>query len=651
MIGNLRNKLLMIALVFSLFFIAGNVNALESNQIELDFAQIDNPWGFTEKRIITLPDEVLNHNYYHIQISNKKELNFWYYDKPMKYNVSDNKLEFESQQVNLQAYLYDDSSDSFYKNGQWSWNWSSITNGSDGNLNIIFAPYDMGIPQYTKFPNWTYQYKTVKEFYDNNSLAKKNMSYLIKKLNFEDYKYIITSNVNGRFYILISKDNKEFNLDYKEIRYSSSVYLLNNASSAIGEDLYNIEDLTEEKIDDWLSRFENNKEDLGSQTLGTPFWGYPNLSYDTNIILYSSFNNDNFIFKNYLEPIFINDIPFVGQFPTFNNYYKNYFDVSSISIDETFEQTILMHDIVKSAKVYFNVPLNYDMFFEYKIHSKEGNDFYQPILQFYDSATGKWEYSSNNGELSYGSYFHDKIFDGVAVKPTINQGYLYIDVSSSTSDLILQTKSDFITKIELEYYNKDSEFVKESDLDGYHCYDINHKKLDEFNLNFRVPKNSSEDFLDYRLFAINQTDKVHKPYIAIFNALYQSYEKYSKFDNDYDKLYTEILPGAYEFQHYNNLGYINVLTEGAKSDIRLCVDSEYIIDYTVKLHEVTDAEKDFGDWLDDVSKFLNSIKEYIIQFFGLVSYLFNSLPEMIRVSIVSIFIVFIAVCIVIIARK
>ena len=206
MTKNLNKILIIVFAIFLFFGVTEKTYAASENQIEIDFSKIENPWGLSSKKVINFTEDVKKSNYFHINISKKNELNVWYYDTKMDYNKEENQLEFPSQKVKLQIYLYNNSSGEFYTSNKYEWTWDKIDDGVDGNMNIIYSSYN--IKTKTNFPNWTYQYEKIKEIFDTDTYKKEIMEKLIIKLNEKKYKFIITMGTNERFYIKISKNNK-----------------------------------------------------------------------------------------------------------------------------------------------------------------------------------------------------------------------------------------------------------------------------------------------------------------------------------------------------------------------------------------------------------------------------------------------------------
>lgn len=645
----LKRSSLSIILLFCTFF-CGKVNAAASNQVLLDFSNVSNPWNLADKINFTLPSEVENKKFHINMNASGSELIVWIYDKEV--TIDGDNLLSEEQNYYLKVYKYDSNSNSFVYDHDWThYNKTSVEK-----FQLLYSNYT--IVEKTKFPNWSYQYNKAKQNLDSISVYKTRIEYLIKKLKDFNYKFVITIDLQNRIHPIISLEDSEFfyNKIYK--KFNQKVIYLNNANTELQNDFYALEDLTTEFVDSYVQDISDNFDKFnrggcyGSQCGSLPGGSYNAGIFDNldeNIVLYSSFS-DTFTFQNQLDPIVIDSIPFVSVFPTFSTFY-NYFELAP---DVNFKRTILYHDTVKTARFYFDIPNNSNVFLEYHAFSSDGSNIYAPIYHFLDEETGEWEYDNPFGELTFSKSFRSKIFDNVSAKPTLKNGYIEFDVSFGTSDILVDMKSDYITKIELEYYNRPEEdkFVSEKDLDGYHCYDIKAKNLEEFNLNFKIPRDT-KDFLDYRLFAINQTDTFNRPYIAIYNALTMQYDKSTIFEDNPQKLYTQIIPGShFSFQHYHTKGYINVDTTSAKSDLRLCVNStDYITDYNYKLHEKTDEEKSVGDWLSDVNKFLSDSTLYIKEFFGIIAYFFNSLNPIIKTAIIGLFIVFVMSCIILIARK
>lgn len=308
-------------------FALANGETSPSGEIELDFSKIENPWNLNEKILFTIPTDFLSRNFVHISVnSSGKELLLYSYDYEL--SESNNKLVSSiKQNIYLKVYHYDTSISNF----KFDHNWTFENVTSIDYYPVVYSNYDLLLP--TKFPDWTYQYEYIKKIFDADSYKKEIMEKLIIKLNEKKCKFIITFGLNERFYIKISKNNEEFNLDYKTLSFSSDLYTLNNASGLSSGDLFYLNELTEKKIDEWLNSFDNEKEKLAFGTLGFPFWSYPVSGFDTNIVLFSSFGND-FEFSNLEDNILIDNKIYKNKVPTFNSYYENYFEAPTYIPDD-----------------------------------------------------------------------------------------------------------------------------------------------------------------------------------------------------------------------------------------------------------------------------------------------------------------------------
>lgn len=649
----MRKKIIYIVTSLIFFLSCGKVSALQYNQIEIDFSKIENPWGISDIHTFEVPEDVLQSKNYHINISPSNEFIFWYYNKQFYLNEETGLYECENQKINLKIYLFNSETNEFYYSSDFSYTGTKIDKKDS---NIIYSTYNFLAK--TNFPNWTYQYKKVKELLEKNPSYKANLEYFIQALKDAKFTFIITIDLNGKIHPIISKNNNEFKLNYNDLQYSESIIYLNNGSNILQNDNYNISDLTKEFVDSYVLDVRDNFDNLTKMTLAIPFWSAPKNGFDSNIVLYSSFSdtidfNNIAIFIEIEDHTYVYDIfaPTTIRVPTFDKYYS----FLDIAIPEGFERTILYHDKIKSAKFYFDIPDQNELFLEYHIFSKDNTNFFHPVYHFYDTETQKWEYSNDfSDSITYYSSFRSKIFDGFSVKPSIKNGYFYVDVSSGSSDIYVDIKSDYITRVELEFYNDDDiDGVTTEKKQGYTCYNIETKKINQFNLHFKIPQNFEGDYyLNYILSPYSGNKNFTPPKIFVYDGLRDQYDKLEPFSKK-KNMYTQTFPlESYDFSKNNTKAYINVDLDVVDFDLKLCVKPDkYVLDYTIEKRSDKEKPKDMSDYISDAKKFLVDMGDYIKEFFMLIRLFFTKLNPIIQSAIISIFIVFIMCCVIIMARK
>lgn len=314
-----KSKLFLLFLIFFVGFIflfmnTNRLEALENNEVELDFSIVDNPWSLSNKINFTLPSEVEN-KLYHINVnSSNNELIVWIYDSPC--SVDGANLTSANQNFYLKIYHYNSSSQKF----EYDHDWTHYNKTSVEKFNLIYSNYTM--KEKTKFPNWTYAYNSAKDYLASDPTYKSNLEYFIGKLKKSGYSFIISIDDKGGIYPILSQNKKEFLLDFanNDLRYSTPVASLNVAWGVLEHDNYTIEMLTKDYVDKYIKDVNKNFDKLYFSTLASPFSGG---GLDNNIVLYSSFSK-TITLKNYLPPVFVNDVPFVGSVPTFDNL-NNFF--------------------------------------------------------------------------------------------------------------------------------------------------------------------------------------------------------------------------------------------------------------------------------------------------------------------------------------
>ena len=408
--------------------------------IDLDFSKIENPWGITDVKTVEIREEVLKSNYYHINISEKKELIFWYYDKEFYYNSSTEKYECATQEIRLAIYLYDNKTKQFKYDHYYMYKGSTF---DEKDSNIIYSNYD--IETKTSFPNLTYQYKKVKQVFDKNPIYKENVDYLIQKLKASGYEFIITSNLEGKIAPILSKNKQSFSLNVIDTSYTTPVHQFNNSDIALNNDNFLIEDLSKEFVDSYVSNIDEKFDELSFSTLGGPFWSYPEPGYDKNIVLYSSFD-DYFTYQNQVDPIFINDVSYVVKVPTF--YKLNHFKTED---EDDYQEYILYPSEIKTFRVYFNIPQNINEMsniFDYIARTEENSTFMSPVFYLHDTKTDTYSFNSSF-TVKYASSFIEKFPNDYSIPNGIDKGYLEIDVSSAKDPILFYVKSNYIYNIEI----------------------------------------------------------------------------------------------------------------------------------------------------------------------------------------------------------
>lgn len=644
MTKNLNKILIIVFAIFLFFGVTEKTYAVSENQIEIDFSKINNPWNLNEKILFTIPTDFLSRNFVHISVnSSGKELLLYSYDYEL--SESNNKLVSSiKQNIYLKVYHYDTSISNF----KFDHNWTFENVTSIDYYPVVYSNYDLLLP--TKFPDWTYQYEYIKKIFDADSYKKEIMEKLIIKLNEKKCKFIITMGTDERFYIKIAKKNEEFNLDYKTVSFSSDLYTLNNASGLSSGDLFYLNELTEEKIDEWLNSFDNEKEKVPLGTLGTPFWDYPVNGFDTNIVLYSNFNNFLQI-ENIEENIKIKDKEFInGLVATFDTFY-NYFTIDTGDKEYIYNKSINFSDY---SEVGWKYNVNGDLIFNLQFETtiEDWNNLGSPYL----------EIIGNDGNTQIINIFEEGFI------PSENgfiRGNIKIDLLNvKTMKIVWDTINSYsIANIKIKTnYSLTENFIPKNNGGNLIKVPMNNN----FGI-YLIPKtkgttNFSNIYLkgkydiETRNYEFPDKDKEYTiidKKIDYTNNIYQYMAYYDELENItflVNKNYEQENPNNEEYYiQFDSEKFAYVIKETPNSEVSIeNPNTGENIDFPID--DNIEEEKNIEDYLNDTKKFLNNIKKYNKEFLGLFQYLFNSFNSTIRAALIGLFIVFVVCSIILIAR-
>lgn len=503
--------------------------------------------------------------------------------------------------------------------------------------------------------NWTDTYVKLKEYLDSNPENKTKFEYLIKKLNELDKKYIITFGISGKFYpfkIIFTKENLEFGYDYSKNQYTEVVKTANNGSSAIGEDLYYIEDLNELKIDDWVGRIKNNFNKIVSRYDGIPFYSFPNNNINNNIVLYSNFGNF-FQIKNIPENenIYINEDMFIdGLVPTFDTYYQ-YFKIDTGDKEYIYNKNVNLADYSKLEWLYnVNGNLVFDLQFEATI--EDWNSLGSPYIDI----------EGNDGKNYKMALFEEGFIptEGGFVRGTKHIDLLNVksmkitwDTTNSYSTANIKIKTNYSIKENFIPKNTSGNFIKIAMNNNYGIYLIPKTKgisnfstiylkglYDIENRNYEFPdKDKDYTIIDKK---IDYSSSIYQ-YLTYFDELnfvtFIVNKNYGKENPNNEEYYVQFDSNMYSYaikETPNSEVSIENPNTGEKID--------FPIDDNIQ------ENKNIEDYLNDTRNFLKNIQKYNKEFLSLFQYLFNSFNNTIKTAIIGLFIVFIVCSIILIAR-
>lgn len=318
--------LFLLFLLFYIFYLP-NALALENNRVDLDFSEIENPWGLTSTVAFEIPENALNKKYYHIQISSKNELNVWYYDEKMAWDPKSETYQSDvDQKIYLDIYLYDEASHNFKFSFTYSYTGNTISKNDN---HVIWSSYSFASK--TFFPDLTYTYQRTKEFLDTNDILKQNIQYFISKTKrIKGMNFIISLNsFSNHLYLTFAKEPFSVKSDSDGTpRYTVTVVELLMFTDTFTQEY--IDDLVR-ALQDFDSFYQNAS---GKGNLALPFWEPNKIHYNSSAVLYSSFSK-KFTYMNQIAPIFINGIPYLSEVPTMNTVY----DSIIVDTNEEFDYT------------------------------------------------------------------------------------------------------------------------------------------------------------------------------------------------------------------------------------------------------------------------------------------------------------------------